>query len=149
MRVHHVNLHWRRVATACAVPAAALAVAVSPALARGTTSRASAEQSLATHAARAGVAAVPSTVFGGLTRQNFPVVFAVANNQKRLLSGVIAVKMSCTSGGVFGIPDSLGSLPIGTTGKVSTSRSIAPVPGPDVSITGGSRSFAATLHQAL
>jgi hypothetical protein len=124
-----------------------MAAAVSPAPASAATVGRSAYSLLATHAARAQAAAIPDTVWGGVTDQEWPVMFIIPNGAKRLRSGLIALEMSCTSGHTFTGKDAVVNLPIGKTGKVSGSRPIAPVSESGVSLTGGSHSLAATVDR--
>jgi hypothetical protein len=146
VRVHHKHHHWRRIAGGCAL-IAAMAPALSAAPAGAATVDGSAYSLLATHAARAQAAAVPDTVWGGVTDQEWPVMFVIRNGAKRLRAGLIALEMSCTSGATFMGRDAVVNLPIGKTGKVSGSRSIAPVSEAGISLTGGSHSLAATVNR--
>jgi hypothetical protein len=131
----------------CALLIAVLVAAVSPALASESALRGPAESSLATHAARAQVAASPDPIWGGLTSQGWPVVVEIPKSEKRVRLGLVALRMSCTSGAVFAQMAGVGNLAIGAAGNVGRTRSISAQPGSGASLTGGSVSFAARLNR--
>jgi hypothetical protein len=59
--------------------------------------------------------------YGGLTSQDFPVIVEVNKTRRKVVRTVIAIRLTCTSGGFVTTPDTYGRLPIGKTGKFSMS----------------------------
>ena len=86
-------------------------------------------------------------VFGGVTRQNWPVVLVISPNARQLRLGLIGLRVSCTSGASFAIDDAFGALAISRRGKVHAVQSIPAVTTPNVAMTGGSHAISATLNR--
>jgi hypothetical protein len=83
-----------RIGCACAV--AAVALAVSPLTAAARSEHGS---PLATSAGAGG------TVYGGSTAQDLPVVIATSKNGRKVVKAIVAIRLSCTSGAAFTLPD--------------------------------------------
>jgi hypothetical protein len=92
-------------------------------------------------------AAARPVVLGGLTQRGWPVVLSISRDTRRLNAAVIALDMSCTSGGSFTARDAFGNLAIHRNGRVHVARSILPIAGSTVSITGGSHALNGTLNR--
>lgn len=60
-------------------------------------------------------AATPPVVLAGFTSQSYPSFFKVSG--RSLAVGSIALRMQCTSGAVFAVPDRFARVPIGPKGK--------------------------------
>jgi hypothetical protein len=60
------------------------------------------------------------TSYGGVTSQDFPVVVDVNRRRSRIVRAVIAIRLSCTSGGFLTVPDGYTKLSI-RRGKFSAS----------------------------
>lgn len=76
---------------------------------------------LATAACVAPAASAASTgsTYGGTTGQSFPVIVQLSKTGKEVTKSVIALRLTCTSGGVFTVPDGYLKMPISKTGKFS------------------------------
>jgi hypothetical protein len=74
-------------------------------------------------APRAQSAATVGAVYGGFTAQDFPVVVVVNKSRSRAVRAGIAIRMSCTSGSTFTLPDSYKDLKISKKGRFSSSFS--------------------------
>ena len=70
------------------------------------------------HAA-AGAAA--GTVFGGVSAQGFPVVIDTSKNGRKIVDSTIAIRLTCTSGGVVVLPDGYRNVSVSKKGKFSVS----------------------------
>jgi hypothetical protein len=92
---------------------AALAVAAGPA------DGATKPRHLSAQAA-AGAAAASGNVFGGITRQSWPVVVALNKARNRVDQVVIGLDMTCTSGDSFGTSDGFQALKLSRKGRFST-----------------------------
>ena len=92
-------------------------------------------------------AAGAGVVFGGVTRDGWPVVLAISPDAKRLRGSVIALVLRCTSGAVFADADGFGGLAVGPRGNVHVAGSIPAVTTPAVSMTGGSHAMVGTLNR--
>ena len=58
-------------------------------------------------------------VLGGFTAQNFPVVVEMAKSQKRVAQVGLAIRLTCTSGGAFAVPDRYGAMKVSKKGRFS------------------------------
>jgi hypothetical protein len=67
-----------------------------------------------------GRAATVGVSYGGVTSQDFPVVVDVNRRRSRVVRAVIAIRLSCTSGGFLVVPDGYTKLSI-RRGKFSAS----------------------------
>ena len=68
----------------------------------------------------AGKAAAVGTSYGGVSSQDFPVIVDVNRRRSRVMRAVIAIRLSCTSGGVFTTADGYTKLSV-RRGRFSTS----------------------------
>ena len=84
---------------------------------------------------------------GGFDVQGWPVVLEVSGNAKRIELAAAGLTMSCTSGSHFGVAVYWQQLSVARDGRVRAAKSIPPMAGPQVSVTGGSRSFDALLNR--
>jgi hypothetical protein len=75
--------------------------------------------------AEAAPVATPGALVG-VTTQAYPSFFRISPNGKTLQTGVIALGMSCTSGGTFTTPDDFGHIRIAPNGKLHAGISIPP-----------------------
>lgn len=62
-------------------------------------------------------APVPGVMFGGTTSQDFPVVLETAKKGKQVARATIAIRMTCTAGGSFTMPDFFRRLSVSRSGK--------------------------------
>lgn len=110
MRFSGEVLRQRRVGWACAVAAGALAVSPLTAAARpdGGSPRATA-------------AAAGGTVYGGVTAQGFPVVIETAKNGRKVANATVGIRLTCTSGAIFAVPDDYRALSVTKKRKFSVS----------------------------
>jgi hypothetical protein len=60
----------------------------------------------------ASTSAVSGVVFGGLTAQDWPVVVELSKNGRRVVRASAGLRLTCTSGGFFNVPDAYGGLPV-------------------------------------
>jgi hypothetical protein len=60
-------------------------------------------------------------VLGGFTAQNFPVVVELNKSRKRVTQIGLGIRMTCTSGGVFTVPDRYSGLKVSKKGRFGTS----------------------------
>jgi hypothetical protein len=72
-------------------------------------------------AARAVIAAAGGTVYGGASSQDFPVVIQTNRNRRRVTDAMIAIRLNCTSGGFFVIPDGYRDLSVSKKRKFGAS----------------------------
>jgi len=86
-------------------------------------------------------------VLGGFTSQGWPVVLAISNNSKGIVTAGAGLDMSCASGASFGVPDRWRNLPIGPNGVVHVSDSIGAQQGSGASITGGTDSLTGKFNR--
>src|SRR3954470_10208055 len=64
-------------------------------------------------------AAAAGVVYGGLTQatDRFPVVIEVSKNRKQVVRASAGIRLQCSSGGSFTVPDSFDKLKVSKTGK--------------------------------
>jgi len=103
-------LRQRRIGWAFAVAAGALVV--SP-----LTAAAGTEQG----GSRATTAGAGGTVYGGVTAQDFPVVVETSKNGRKVVKATIAIRLTCTSGGVVILPDGYTAMSVSKKRKFSAS----------------------------
>ena len=60
-------------------------------------------------------------VLGGFTAQNFAVVLEMNKSQKRITQIGLGIRMTCTSGGGFTVPDRYTGLKVSKKGRFGTS----------------------------
>jgi hypothetical protein len=60
-------------------------------------------------------------VLGGFTAQDFPVVVELNKSRKRVTQIGLGIRMTCTSGGVFTVPDRYSGLKVSKKGRFGTS----------------------------
>jgi hypothetical protein len=60
-------------------------------------------------------------VLGGFTAQSFPVVVELNKSGKRVSQVGLGIRMTCTSGGVFTVPDRYTGLKVSKKGRFSSS----------------------------
>ncbi len=60
-------------------------------------------------------------VLGGFTAQNFPVVVEMNKSRQRISQIGLGIRMTCTSGGVFTVPDRYTGLKVSKKGRFGTS----------------------------
>jgi hypothetical protein len=65
-------------------------------------------------------AATKAATYGGVTSQDFPVVIDVNRRRNRVVRAVIAIRLSCASGGFLTVPDGYTNMSI-RRGKFSAS----------------------------
>jgi hypothetical protein len=65
--------------------------------------------------ARSAVAA--GVVYGGHTKDGFPVVIEVSKNGHQIMRASVAIRLQCSAGGFFTVPDSYIKLPVNKKGK--------------------------------
>lgn len=63
------------------------------------------------------VQAGPKTL-AGFTAEHYPAFFRVSSNGRTLLTGGIAISMTCTSGSNLVVPDAFAHVPIRATGRL-------------------------------
>lgn len=68
----------------------------------------------------------PDTVLAGLTTQSYPSFFRISADGKIVQAGVIALRMNCTSGATFAIPDKFAHVRIGPNGNLHAGFSVPP-----------------------
>jgi hypothetical protein len=57
-------------------------------------------------------------VYGGLTTPNgFPVVIEVSKNRRQIVRATIGIRLQCSSGGTFTVPDEYTKVPVSKKGK--------------------------------
>jgi hypothetical protein len=84
----------------------------------------------------------------GLTSEGLPIVLRIAPNGRRLRVAVTVLEMRCTSGNSFLLPDGVINLGIKPNGRVRETAALPPSSvSSGVSVTGGSRSFSATVNR--
>jgi hypothetical protein len=66
-------------------------------------------------------AAAAGTVFGGSTAQEFPVVIETSKNGRTVTMAQIAIRLTCTGGGAFTLPDGYRRMPVSKKRKFSAS----------------------------
>ena len=64
-------------------------------------------ESAASHRDASGArkAPAPGVAFGGTTSQDFPIVIETAKKGKQVARATVAIRMTCTAGGSFTMPD--------------------------------------------
>lgn len=110
MRLSERVLRQRRIGWVCAVAAAALVVSPLTAAARPEHG-----------SSRATTASAGGTVYGGDTAQDFPVVIETSKNGRKVVQATIAIRLTCTSGGAFTLPDGYGGMSVSKKRKFRTS----------------------------
>jgi hypothetical protein len=72
---------------------------------------------------RAWTASAAGVVYGGLTQgtDRFPVVIEVSKSRKQIVRATAAIRLRCSSGGSFTIPDSFDKLKVSKKGKFGVS----------------------------
>ena len=63
--------------------------------------------------------ASPGVVLGGFSAQDFPVVVEMAKSQKRVAQIGLAIRLTCTSGGTFTVPDRYRGMRVSKKGRFS------------------------------
>jgi hypothetical protein len=102
------SLALRRTGCACAVAASALVASTPTAAARPE------------HGSpRASTAAAGGTVYGGVTPQEFPVAIETSANGRKVIRATIGLRLTCTSGGIFSLPDGYQALAVSKQRKFS------------------------------
>lgn len=88
-------------------------------------------------------------VLGGVTSQGWPVVITLSSNGMWFAREVVALEMSCTSGGTFTAPAGGGRVAIGPNGSVNAAGTIpgSPASAGSSGLTGGSESFTGRLNR--
>jgi hypothetical protein len=66
-------------------------------------------------------AAAAGTVYGGVSAQEFPVVIETSRNRRRVVNATIAIRLTCTSGGVVTLPDRYRNLSVNKRRRFSAS----------------------------
>jgi hypothetical protein len=84
---------------------------------------------------------------GGFNVQGWPVVVEVSGNTKRIQLALTGLNMSCSSGARFPVQEFWQRLAVARNGRIHVARTIPATSGSDVSITGGSHSFAAVMNR--
>ena len=104
----------------------AFAVAVSVATPLGAGASASDAGLLAQTAAAGGL------VYGGLTKGDaFPIVIEVSKNRRQVVRATIGLRLRCSSGGLFTVPDSFVRMPVTKTGKFGATFGPETIRNPD------------------
>jgi hypothetical protein len=62
-------------------------------------------------------AAAAGVVYGGHAKDGFPVVIEVSKNRHQIVRASIAIRLQCSAGGFFTVPDSYVKLPVNKKGK--------------------------------
>ena len=110
MRRTAVVLKQRRIGWACAIAATVLVACPLAASARPD------------HAGPlAATAAAGGTFFGGLTSQDFPVVIQTSKNGRKVVKAHIAIRLFCTSGGLFTSADHYSNMAVSKSRKFKAS----------------------------
>ena len=61
--------------------------------------------------------AARASTYGGTTAQGFPVVVDLSATGRQVVRAVAGIRMTCTSGGVFTLPDSYVRVSVSKTGR--------------------------------
>jgi hypothetical protein len=77
----------------------------------------------ASAAPRAKSAAAAGAVYGGLTSQDFAVIVEMNKSRRRVVRTILALRFTCTSGGVFTLADRYNDLKVSKKGRFSSSFS--------------------------
>jgi hypothetical protein len=85
--------------------------------------------------AGAAPAAAPAKVLGGATSDDWPVMLEMSKNGKRVVHASAGVTLTCTSGGVFSLPDRYDKLKISKRGKFGGAFGPATSTNPDGTTT--------------
>ena len=56
-------------------------------------------------------------MYGGQGKDNFPVVVEVTKNRRKIVRATIAIRLLCTAGGFFTVPDVYTKLSVNKKGK--------------------------------
>jgi hypothetical protein len=74
-----------------------------------------------THSTGSAVAGAAATgvAFGGLTAQGWPVVVELSKNGRRVVRASTGLRLNCTSGGFYNVPDRYARLPVSKSRKFS------------------------------
>jgi len=89
----------------------------------------------------------PTTVFAGLSSQQFPSFFEISNNGRTLKLGAIVLGMTCTSGDEFVQSDRDVKIPITRAGRLTAHFAQAPTPASGGGTVGGTDTLDATLNR--
>lgn len=87
------------------------------------------------------------SVFGGFTSQRLPSFFQLSKNEKMLVVGSVALRMSCTSGSGYMTEDDYSREPIAASGNVHDGWALPPTKLSDGTLYGGSSSFTGHLDR--
>jgi hypothetical protein len=96
---------------------------------------------------RARGAASTGAVLGGFTAQNFAVVVEMNKSRQRVARAGVGIRMTCTSGGVFTLPDRYHGLKVSKKGRFSSSFTDT-VRNDDGTTTDYAGSVAGTINKA-
>ena len=88
----------------------------------------------------------PIKVLAGLSSQQYPSFFEIANNGRMLKLGAIALDVTCASGADFVLRDRDVRIPITRSGKLRANFAQAPTPFSGGGTVGGTDSLNATLN---
>jgi hypothetical protein len=66
-------------------------------------------------------AAAAGVVYGGVTPHGFGLMVEVKKSRRQIVRAVTGIRLNCTSGGVFSVPDSWTKLSVSKSGKFSAS----------------------------
>jgi hypothetical protein len=126
----------RRLISVCAVGVAALVLC--PFTAAATT-----ERGTAASAAGAG-----GTVYGGETAQSLPVVVETSKNGRKVVKAIVAIRLTCTSGGVATLPDNYTALAVSKARKFGVSFGPETVRNDDGTTTDFEGSISGAINKA-
>ena len=101
-----------------ALIAAVAAVPLLPAVAAG---RPASDLHLVHGRATAKTPAPPGVIFGGRTKQDWPVVIEVSHDLRQVVRTDVGLRLRCTSGGFTNQSDSYLKMPLSTRGSFSSS----------------------------
>ena len=104
---------------------------------------------LAAPVAASGKSAKPSAgaVLGGFSAQEFPVVVEMNKSRTRVAQIGLGIRLACTAGGAFTIPDRYRDLKVSKKGRFSSSFTNT-VRNPDGTTTDLAGSLAGTINKA-
>ena len=123
----------------CLVPKSSIAVAVASSVALA---------ALAVTGSALAATATPSGTYGGVTGQGFPVIVDVSKTGRQVVRAVVAVRLTCTAGGVATLPDSYQRLTVSKTGRFSSSFGPQTVRNPDGTTTDVQGSMSGAFNAA-
>ena len=93
-------------------------------------------------------AAVAGAVYGGTTGQDFPVVLEFNKSKSKVVRGIIALRLSCTAGGITTQSDTYTGVKVSKKGKFSTSFGPVVNRNDDGTTTDAEGSFTGKLNSA-